>query len=195
MLARGTRRCFLALVVVRQQDRGGFAAVASARTISQTIREETNMDSIESRSDSKRRLLAASPAEIFAAISDPTRIARWWGPAGFSNTIHTFDFIPGGSWLLTMHGPDGKNHPNESRFVRIIADQLFEIEHLNGHHFLLTIELVPTAGGTEVSWRQTFDSADHYRGIANFIATANEQNLDRLAAEVQRVQNADQRVD
>ena len=29
---------------------------------------------------------------------DPARIARWWGPAGFTNTIHTFDFRPGGEW-------------------------------------------------------------------------------------------------
>lgn len=28
-----------------------------------------------------------------------------------------------------MHGPDGKDYPNESRFVRIIRDRLFEIEH------------------------------------------------------------------
>ena len=45
------------------------------------------------------------------------------------------------------------------------------------------------------SWQQTFDSAEHYQGIAHFIATANEQNLDRLTAEVLRGQSADQRVD
>jgi len=75
-------------------------------------------------------------------MSAPGRVARWWGPAGFTNTIQQFEFKPGGKWLLTMHGPDGKDYPNESRFTRIIADQVFEIEHLNGHHFILTIELV-----------------------------------------------------
>jgi hypothetical protein len=29
-----------------------------------------------------------------------------------------------------MHGPDGENYPNESRFTRIVPDQLFEIERL-----------------------------------------------------------------
>lgn len=108
------------------------------------------MEPIETRSDSRRRLIAASPSGVFAAMSDADRVARWWGPAGFTNTIAQFDFQPGGRWLLTMHGPDGKDYPNESRFTRIVADQLFEIEHLNGHHFLLTIELVPMQGGTEV---------------------------------------------
>jgi uncharacterized protein YndB with AHSA1/START domain len=117
-------------------------------------------------------------------MSDPDRVAKWWGPAGFTNTIHKFEFTPGGSWLLTMHGPDGTNYPNESRFTRIVADQLFEIEHLNGHHFVLTIELQPHANGTEVKWRQTFDTAEHHQRIAEFVASANEQNLERLAVEV-----------
>ena len=89
-----------------------------------------------------------------------------------------------------MHGPDGEDYPNESRFTRVIADQVFEIEHLNGHHFVLTIELAPKQDGTEVKWRQTFDTTEHYQRIADFVASANEQNLDRLAAEVQRGKNA-----
>ena len=148
------------------------------------------MEPIEIRSDSRRRLLAASPSEVFAAMSDPTRVARWWGPTGFTNTIQQFEFKPGGTWLLTMHGPDGKDYPNESRFTRIVHDQIFHIEHLNGHHFLLTIELAPIHGGTEVTWRQTFDTREHYERIAEFVASANEQNLDRLAAEVQKGKSA-----
>lgn len=123
-------------------------------------------------------------------MSDPHRVARWWGPTGFTNTIHQFEFKPGGRWLLTMHGPDGKDYPNESRFTRIVADQVFEIEHFNGHHFLLTIELMPIDGGTEVRWQQTFDTVEHYQRIAEFVASANEQNLERLAAEVQRMKSA-----
>ena len=144
------------------------------------------MEPIEARSDSRHRLLTAKPSEVFAAMSDPDRVARWWGPVGFTNTIHRFEFMTGGTWLLTMHGPDGKTYPNESRFTRIVANQVFEVEHLNGHHFLLTIELVPMDRGTQVKWRQTFDTVEHYQRIANFVASANEQNLERLAAEVQR---------
>src|SRR5947209_4977597 len=144
------------------------------------------MEPSENRSDSRSKILPASPADVFAAMSDPARIARWWGPAGFTSTIHQFEFRPGGRWLLTMNGPDGKDYPNESRFTRIEADRLFEIEHLSGHHFLLAIELQPKDGGTEVRWRQTFDTVEHYRRIAEFVASANEQNLERLAVEVPR---------
>ena len=97
------------------------------------------MEPIESRSDSRHRVLSATPAEVFAAMRDPARVEKWCGPAGFTHTIHQFDFTPGGNWRLTMHGPDGQHYPNASRFTRIVPDQLFEIEHLNGHHFVLTI--------------------------------------------------------
>jgi len=128
--------------------------------------------------------MAATPAQVFAAMSDPARVVRWWGPDGFTNTIHRFDFRPGGTWLLTMHGPDGKDHTNESRFTRIVSGEIFEIEHLSGHHFILSIELRPFEQGTQVHWRQTFDTVEHYEQIAEFVASANEQNLQRLAAEV-----------
>ena len=144
------------------------------------------MEPAENRSDTRSKFIAASPAQVFAAMQDPGRVARWWGPTGFTNTIHKYEFTPGGSWLLTMHGPDGKDYPNESRFTRIVQDQLFEVEHLSGHHFVLTLELQPHAEGTRVMWRQTFDTNEHYEQLAKFVAEANEQNLERLAAEVER---------
>jgi uncharacterized protein YndB with AHSA1/START domain len=144
------------------------------------------MQAIETRSDIRQKLIAAPPATVFAAMSDPARVAGWWGPEGFTNTIHEFDFTPGGRWLLTMHGPDGKDYPNESRFLRVETNRVFEIEHLNGHHFVLTLELELSGDATVVKWRQTFDTVEHYQRIASFIATANEQNLERLAAEVLR---------
>lgn len=70
------------------------------------------MEPIETRSDARRSVLAASPSQVFAAMSEPARLARWWGPHGFASTIHEFEFKPGGRWLLTMHGPDGKDYPN-----------------------------------------------------------------------------------
>lgn len=148
------------------------------------------MEPIDKRSDSRSTFIASTPQQVFAAMSDPARVARWWGPDGFTNTIQQFDFKPGGTWLLTMHGPDGKDYPNESRFTRIVPGELFEIEHFSGHHFILAIELSASRQGTQVHWRQTFDTVEHYERIAQFVAGANEQNLQRLAAEVLRPGNA-----
>jgi len=148
------------------------------------------MEPIEARSDIRTKFFQASPTELFAAMRDPNCIAKWWGPDGFTNTIHTYEFVPGGSWKLTMHGPDGTNYPTENRFVRLVQDQLFEIEHLNGHHFVLTLELQAHGDGTQVMWRQTFDTAEHYQQLAEFVAAANEQNLGRLAAVVAQAKSA-----
>jgi hypothetical protein len=40
---------------------------------------------------------------------------------------------------------------------------------------------------TVVGWRQVFDTAAERERIAEFVIEANEQNLDRLAAEVRNV--------
>lgn len=144
------------------------------------------MEPVEQRSDTRSLYVEAGPEQVYAAMSSPERVARWWGPDGFTNTIHRFDLRPGGTWLLTMHGPDGKDYPNESRFTRLIPGELFEIEHLSGHHFLLSIELRASGPGTQVHWRQTFDTVEHYARIARFVAGANEQNLRRLCAELGR---------
>lgn len=144
------------------------------------------MEPVEQRSDVRSTFIAATPEQVYAAMSDPDRIARWWGPDGFTSTIHVFDFQPGGRWGLTMHGPDGQDYPNESRFTRLSPGVLWEMEHVQGHHFLLTLQLQPSEGGTTVRWCQTFDTVTHYQGLASFVALANAQNLQRLAKEVLR---------
>lgn len=148
--------------------------------------EDTPTNTPDDRSDTRSIFITASPAQIFDALSDPERLARWWGPDGFRNTFHRFDFWPGGAWSFTMHGPDGQEYANESRFTTVVPGERVEIEHLTGHHFLLVIALTPEADGTRVHWRQTFDAAEHYTPIAAFLAEANTQNLRRLAAEVTR---------
>ncbi len=116
-------------------------------------------------------------------MSDPVRIACRWGTDGSASPIHHFDFPSGGASLPTLHGPDGKDYPNQSRFMRLVAGQLLEVEHLSGHHFILTIVLQPSGGASEVYWRQTFDTVQPYGQIAEFEKGANKQNLRRLAAD------------
>ena len=132
------------------------------------------------------REIPATREQVFAAISDPARLARWWGPAGFTNTFSVCEFKKGGRWSLVMHGPDGANYPNESQFTEIDAPERVVIRHLSEPKFSLTIALASSATGTVVSWAQAFDSADVARRVEHVVVPANEQNLDRLAAEVLR---------
>ena len=132
------------------------------------------------------RDIPATPAQVFAAISNPERLARWWGPNGFTNTFSDFDFKTGGKLSLVMHGPDGANYPNDNVFGEIIPNQKVVVEHPMQPVFRLTIELAPSSTGTLVTWAQTFQSDDVARQIEHIVVPANDENLQRLQAEVLR---------
>ena len=83
-------------------------------------------------------------------------------------------------------GPDGADYANESMFVDIVPDTLVRIRHLNLPHFELTITLTPVDAGTALSWVGVFENAAFAENARAFLETANEQNLDRLEAEVAR---------
>jgi uncharacterized protein YndB with AHSA1/START domain len=135
------------------------------------------------------RLINATPERLFKALSEPTHLTRWWGPRGFSSTFQMFDFRPDGKWTFVLHGPDGTDYPNENVFVEIVPSQRAVIEHISeSHHFLLTITFKAVETGTLVGWRQVFDTVEHKNQVAHIVLEANEQNLDRLEAEVRNVQ-------
>lgn len=130
------------------------------------------------------REIPAIPEYVFSAIQDPERLARWWGPEGFTNTFHTFEFREGGSWLFTMHGPDGTDYPNQSEFMEIVPHSLIRIKHVNLPRYELSISLEPSATGTLVFWIGAFENQAFAENMRQFLEAANEQNLDRLVMEV-----------
>ncbi len=132
------------------------------------------------------REIPANPESVFSAIQDPERLARWWGPDGFTNTFHTFEFQNGGSWEFTMHGPDGTDYPNQSEFLEIVPNSRIRIKHINLPHFELTISLEPSAAGTLISWFGVFENREFAENARQFLEAANEQNLNRLAVEVSK---------
>jgi uncharacterized protein YndB with AHSA1/START domain len=139
--------------------------------------------SIPEREIVSTRTLAASRERVFRAFSEPAQLARWWGPKGFTNTIHEFDLRAGGMWRLTMHGPGGANYANESRFVEIVPLERVVFQHLEPvHGFRMTMIFAEQAGRTTLTWRMLFDSAEEATKVRRFVVAANEENFDRLAA-------------
>lgn len=132
---------------------------------------------------STSRQLAATPAEVLAAWTDPARLARWWGPAGFRNTFEVFEPRPGGRWRFVMHGPDGTDYRNESAFVEVGPDRVI-LDHLNGPRFRLTATFTAVAAGTRLDWRMVFATAAEAAAVRKVVVPSNEENLDRLAAEL-----------
>jgi uncharacterized protein YndB with AHSA1/START domain len=128
------------------------------------------------------RVLSATPRQIFAAFEQPERLAKWWGPNGFTNTFEQFEFKPGGRWVFVMHGPNGANYANESVFREILPDAKIVIDHVVQPLFRLTIRLSARGDKTHLAWEQVFESPEVAAKLRSICEPANEQNLDRLEA-------------
>ncbi len=129
------------------------------------------------------RIFAAPREELFRAFSDPARLARWWGPQGFTSTFHRFDFRPGGAWKFTMRGPDGTAYEMDKQFAEIVAPERIVLRHFqSGHDFVLTMTFAARGDSTELTWELLFSDPAESEKVRPFIVPANEQNFDRLAA-------------
>ena len=85
-----------------------------------------------------------------------------------------------------MHGPDGSNHPNESVFIEVEEPSKIVIRHLSQPHFVLTVTLAEEGDGTRVTWHQAFEDGALASRIRHIVEPGNEQNLDKLAAALDR---------
>ena len=126
------------------------------------------------------RLLPYPPHSVFEAFARPEVLARWWGPAGFTNSFEVFEFTPGGRWKYVMHGPNGANYPNESVFLELQAPSRVVIQHVSKPHYLLTVTLSAQETGTALTWTHQFEDAAVAARIRHIVEPANEENLDRL---------------
>ena len=147
-----------------------------------------NQESVSDREIVTRRLLDAPREQVFDAFTDPNRLMRWWGPKGFTSTFHEFDLRPGGVWRFVLHGPNGVDYQNESVFVEVVKPERIVFNHVSRPRFQMTLTLDASAGTkTTITWRMLFETADESAKVRVFAVDANEQNLDRLEAELVRM--------
>src|SRR3954464_2525826 len=97
------------------------------------------------RNDSADREIVAvrvfdAPRElVYKAWTDPEHVAQWWGPNGFTNTIHEMDVRPGGVWRFIMHGPDGTDYKNEVEYLEVVKPELLVYLHESTPKFHVTV--------------------------------------------------------
>ncbi|ODR81149.1 hypothetical protein BG842_04795 [Haladaptatus sp. W1] len=147
----------------------------------QPIEEETTELRITRTIDTPR-------ARIWNAWTDPEQVAKWWGPNGFTNTVHEMNVRPGGVWRFVMHSPDGADIHNE-----FVYDEIVEPERLVYTHppteandflrFQVTVTFDNGVdGGTDLTFRMDFDSASDRKTLEKFNGVeAAKQTLDCLA--------------
>ncbi|MVF22323.1 polyketide cyclase [Methylocaldum sp. BRCS4] len=133
------------------------------------------------------RVFDAPRERLLKAWRDPAQLAAWWGPKGFTNTFHEFDLRPGGVWRFVMHGPDGVDYPNESVFLEVVEPERIVFQHVSGPRFQMTVTFTEEAGGTRLEWRMLFESAAECDKVRAVCVEANEQNFDRLQAQLAKL--------
>jgi uncharacterized protein YndB with AHSA1/START domain len=75
------------------------------------------------------RVLDAPREMVFDMWTDPKHVAQWWGPNGFTNTIHEMDVRPGGVWRLVMHAPNGRNYNTKIVYLEIARPERLVYKH------------------------------------------------------------------
>src|SRR5579863_9975428 len=110
------------------------------------------------------RLFDAPVGVVFEVWTNPAHLPHWWGPYGFTTTIHSMDLRPGGVWRLTMHGPDGRDYHNRLVFIEIDKPHRLVYKHepepgSEPVNFEVTVTFENDNGKTHLTMRMLFPTA------------------------------------
>ena len=92
---------------------------------------------------------------VWRAWTEPKHLARWYGPNGFTVTTDEMDVRAGGTWRHTLHGPDGTDYPNLTRYVEVVRPERLVYEHGSAEReedrFAVTVTFADEGGGRRAS--------------------------------------------
>jgi uncharacterized protein YndB with AHSA1/START domain len=147
-----------------------------------------NATSTAGREIRTTRLFDAPRELVWQAWTDPKHVANWWGPNGFTNTVHEMDVRPGGIWRMTMHGPDGTDYPNRMDFIEVVPPSRLVYNHGDDgagtqESFHVTITFDDQDGKTRITMVSLFSTREERDRIAREFGAEEgaEQHLNRLA--------------
>jgi len=96
------------------------------------------------------RIYDAPVKVVWDAWVDPDQCAQWWGHADSRSTTHAKDFKVGGTWKYTMHGPDGTNFENTTKYLEIEKYSRMVYDHggndVNPPMFRVTVNFTESKG-------------------------------------------------
>ncbi len=134
------------------------------------------------------RVYDAPVKTVWEAWTDTKQVAKWWGPRGFTITTHSKDFKVGGHWSYTMHGPDGKDWVNKTKYLEIDKYQRLVYDHGGNEDenreplFRVTVLFAENKGKTTMQMTMALATAEAAQETKKFIKSANGNSTwDRLA--------------
>jgi uncharacterized protein YndB with AHSA1/START domain len=135
------------------------------------------------------RVFDAPRELVFEAMADLKQVVQWWGPRGFTTTIHEMDVGPGGVWRHTMHGPDGTDYPNKTVFIEVVNPERIVYSNAGGKkgdpgaQFEATWTFEAQGAKTKLTLRMVFPSAAVHEHVVSVYGAieGGKQSLERLA--------------
>jgi uncharacterized protein YndB with AHSA1/START domain len=134
------------------------------------------------------RIFDAPPEKVFEVWTDPKHLTHWYGPRGFSTTVHEMDVRPGGIWRMTMRGPDGRDYLNRIVFVEVTPPTKLVYKHTpeSGSEPVsheTTVTFADLGGRTEVTLQMIFPTAEQREYVVktHHAIEGGKQTLERLA--------------
>jgi uncharacterized protein YndB with AHSA1/START domain len=125
---------------------------------------------------------------VFAAWTDPSSAARWWGPQGYTTISCEIDARPGGAWTRRLRSPEGREVFMRGIYREVVAPErlVFTLAIESDPETLVTITFADVGGKTELTLREAvFETVaardSHVAGWAGA--------LERLAAFLARAQS------
>ena len=67
----------------------------------------------------QERVFEAPPERVFAMLTEPTELATWWGPRGFTTPEIQLDLRVGGGYRFTMQPPGEEAFHLSGEFLEI----------------------------------------------------------------------------
>lgn len=132
------------------------------------------------------RIYDAPVKIVWDAWTDPAQAAKWWGPRGFTITTHSKDLRPGGHWHYTMHGPDGVDYPNKTKYFEVEPCARLVYDHGGNDSqaplFRVTVLFSEIEGKTKMEMSMAFSSYESMLASKKIIKDASGNSTwDRLA--------------
>jgi uncharacterized protein YndB with AHSA1/START domain len=69
------------------------------------------------------RIIDAPPEKVYRAWTEPELMKQWFAPLPFTTPMVETDVRPGGSNLVVMQDPEGREYPNRGVYLEVVKNQ------------------------------------------------------------------------